>query len=112
METTLHILVVDDHKDIRDLLAKFLVKHGMRVTTAADATEARRHLKGGLFDLIVLDIMMPGEDGLSLCRSLREGASSPIIFLTAVAEDTDRIIGLELGADDYVTKPFNPRELL
>jgi len=70
METTLHILVVDDHKDIRDLLAKFLVKHGMRVTTAADATEARRHLKGGLFDLIVLDIMMPGEDGLSLCRSL------------------------------------------
>ena len=73
METTLHILVVDDHKDIRDLLAKFLVKHGMRVTTAADATEARRHLKGGLFDLIVLDIMMPGEDGLSLCRSLREG---------------------------------------
>lgn len=112
METTLHILVVDDHKDIRDLLAKFLVKHGMRVTTAADAAEARRHLKGGLFDLIVLDIMMPGEDGLSLCRSLREGASSPIIFLTAVAEDTDRIIGLELGADDYVTKPFNPRELL
>ena len=108
METTLHILVVDDHKDIRDLLAKFLVKHGMRVTAAADAMEARRHLKAGAFDLIVLDIMMPGEDGISLCRALREGASPPIIFLTAVAEDTDRIIGLELGADDYVTKPFNP----
>ena len=112
METTLHILVVDDHKDIRDLLAKFLVKHGMRVTTAADTTEARRHLKAGAFDLLVLDIMMPGEDGISLCRSLREGSAPPIIFLTAVAEDTDRIVGLELGADDYVTKPFNPRELL
>ncbi len=113
METTLHILVVDDHKDIRDLLAKFLVKHGMRVTSAADATEARRHLKAGAFDLLVLDIMMPGEDGIALCRALREGAAPPpIIFLTAVAEDTDRIIGLELGADDYVTKPFNPRELL
>ena len=112
METTPHILVVDDHKDIRDLLGKFLVKHGLRVTTAADTQEARRHLKGGAFDLIILDIMMPGEDGLSLCRSLTENGSPPIILLTAVAEDTDRIIGLELGADDYVTKPFNPRELL
>jgi len=112
MEASTHILVVDDHKDIRDLLAKFLVKHGMRVTPAADAAEARRHLKAGAFDLIVLDIMMPGEDGLSLCRDLRDTNSAPIIFLTAVAEDTDRIIGLELGADDYVTKPFNPRELL
>lgn len=112
MESTNHILVVDDHKDIRDLLAKFLVKHGMRVTTAADANEARRHLKGGAFDLAVLDIMMPGEDGLSLCRYLSETGSPPVILLTAVTEDTDRIIGLELGADDYVTKPFNPRELL
>ncbi|MBI4724967.1 MAG: response regulator, partial [Rhodomicrobium sp.] len=112
METTHHILVVDDHKEIRDLLAKFLVKHGMRVTTAADSTEARRHLKAGAFDLIVLDIMMPGEDGLSLCRYLSETSSPPIILLTAVAEETDRIIGLEVGADDYVTKPFNPRELL
>jgi two-component system OmpR family response regulator len=112
METTNHILVVDDHKDIRDLLAKFLVKHGMRVTVAADANEARRHLKGGAFDLAVLDIMMPGEDGLSLCRYLSENDSAPVILLTAVAEDTDRIIGLELGADDYLTKPFNPRELL
>jgi two-component system OmpR family response regulator len=112
MESSNHILVVDDHKDIRDLLAKFLVKHGMRVTTAADAAEARRHLKAGSFDLAVLDIMLPGEDGLSLCRSLTETGSIPVILLTAVAEDTDRIVGLELGADDYVPKPFNPRELL
>jgi two-component system OmpR family response regulator len=112
METTHHILVVDDHKEIRDLLAKFLVKHGMRVTVAADASEARRHLKAGAFDLIVLDIMMPGEDGLSLCKYLSETNSPPIILLTAVAEEMDRIIGLEVGADDYVTKPFNPRELL
>lgn len=112
IESTNHILVVDDHRDIRDLLAKFLVKHGMRVTSAADASEARRHLKAGAFDLAVLDIMMPGEDGLSLCRYLTENSATPVILLTAVAEDTDRIIGLELGADDYVTKPFNPRELL
>jgi two-component system, OmpR family, response regulator len=112
METTHHILVVDDHKEIRDLLAKFLVKHGMRVTPAADASEARRQLKAGAFDLIVLDIMMPGEDGLSLCKYLSETSSPPVILLTAVAEEMDRIIGLEVGADDYITKPFNPRELL
>ncbi len=112
METTHHILVVDDHKEIRDLLAKFLVKHGMRVTVAADASEARRQIKSGAFDLIVLDIMMPGEDGLSLCKYLSETTSPPVILLTAVAEEMDRIIGLEVGADDYVTKPFNPRELL
>ena len=112
METTHHILVVDDHKEIRDLLAKFLAKHGMRVTVAADASEARRQLKAGAFDLIVLDIMMPGEDGLSLCKYLSETSSPPVILLTAVAEEMDRIIGLEVGADDYVTKPFNPRELL
>ncbi len=112
METTHHILVVDDHKEIRDLLAKFLVKHGMRVTVAPDAAEARRQIKAGAFDLIVLDIMMPGEDGLSLCKYLSETGSPPVILLTAVAEEMDRIIGLEVGADDYVTKPFNPRELL
>jgi two-component system OmpR family response regulator len=112
MDTSYHILVVDDHKDIRDLLAKFLVKHGMRVTVAADAGEARRHLKAGAVDLVVLDIMMPGEDGLSLCRYLTETPSPAVILLTAVSEDTDRIIGLEIGADDYITKPFNPRELL
>jgi two-component system OmpR family response regulator len=112
MDTTYHILVVDDHKDIRNLLGKFLMKHGMRVTTAADALEARRQLKTGAFDLVVLDIMMPGEDGLSLCRYLCEEGSVPVILLTAVSEDMDRVIGLEIGADDYVTKPFNPRELL
>ncbi len=107
-----HILIVDDHREIRDLLAKFLRKHSMRVTTAADAGEARKLLKTSAIDLIVLDIMMPGEDGLSLARHVRESADTPIILLTALVEDTDRIIGLELGADDYVTKPFNPRELL
>ncbi len=112
MDTTPHILVVDDHHDIRELLAKFLVKHGLRVTTAMDAASARATLKSAAYDLVVLDVMMPGEDGLSLCRSLRETTSLPVILLTAMAEETDRIVGLELGADDYVTKPFNPRELL
>jgi two-component system OmpR family response regulator len=112
MDTSYHILVVDDHKDIRNLLAKFLIKHGMRVTTAGDAAEARRHLKAGAVDLVVLDIMMPGEDGLSLCRYLSEERAAAVILLTAVSEDMDRIIGLEMGADDYLTKPFNPRELL
>ena len=112
METTPHILVVDDHRDIRDLVARFLVKHGLRATTAKDAHEARNALKAGGFDLVVLDIMMPGEDGLSLTRHLRETTTMPVILLTAMAEETDRIVGLELGADDYLTKPFNPRELL
>ena len=112
MDVTPHILVVDDHHDIRELLAKFLVKHGLRVTTAMDAASARTTLKSAAFDLVVLDVMMPGEDGLSLCRHLRETTSLPVILLTAMAEETDRIVGLELGADDYVTKPFNPRELL
>src|SRR3974390_610841 len=103
METTHHILVVDDHKEIRDLLAKFLVKHGMRLTTAADSAEARRYLKAGAFDLIVLDIMMPGEDGLALCRYLSEGSFPPVILLTAVSEETDRITGPEVGADSHET---------
>ncbi len=112
METTPHILVVDDHRDIRDLVARFLVKHGLRATTAKDAQDARSALKASGFDLVVLDIMMPGEDGLSLTRHLRETTTTPVILLTAMAEETDRIVGLELGADDYLTKPFNPRELL
>jgi two-component system OmpR family response regulator len=112
MEPTPHILIVDDHREIRDLLARFLRKHSMRVTAAPDASEARKALKISSIDLIVLDIMMPGEDGLSLARHVRESADVPIILLTALAEDTDRIIGLELGADDYMTKPFNPRELV
>ena len=112
METSPHILVVDDHRDIRDLLAKYLVKHGLRVTAAADGVEMKRVLRAGAIDLVVLDIMMPGDDGLTLCRHLRETTELPVILLTAMAEDTDRVVGLEIGADDYVTKPFNPRELL
>lgn len=107
-----HILVVDDHRDIRETLAKYLERNGFRVTTAADAKAARERLKAAAVDLAVLDVMMPGEDGLSLCRHLRESLELPVILLTAMADDTDRVIGLELGADDYVTKPFNPRELL
>jgi two-component system OmpR family response regulator len=107
-----HILVVDDHRDIRDLIGRYLLKNGMRVTTAENAASARKALKAAVVDLVVLDIMMPGEDGLSLCRHLRESGQVPVILLTAMAEDTDRVVGLEMGADDYVTKPFNPRELL
>lgn len=106
-----HILVVDDHRDIRELLGKYLIQHGFRVTLAEDAATARRAIKTAAIDLVVLDIMMPGEDGLSLCRHLRENSGVPVIFLTAMGEDTDRVVGLEIGADDYMTKPFNPREL-
>lgn len=107
-----HILVVDDHRDIRETLAKYLRKNGLRVMTAADSAEARRLIETSSFDLVVLDIMMPGEDGLSLCCDLRASGALPILLLTAMAEDADRITGLEIGADDYVIKPFNPRELL
>jgi len=112
MERTPHILVVDDHREIRELLAKYLAKNGLRVSVADGGAEMRQQLRTGAFDLVVLDIMMPGEDGLTLCRQLRQTSEVPVVLLTAVAEDTDRIVGLELGADDYVTKPFNPRELL
>jgi two-component system OmpR family response regulator len=107
-----HILVVDDHRDIRDLLARYLVKHGLRASVAESAAEARKAMRAAQFDLVVLDIMMPGEDGLSLTRSLRETIDVPVILLTAMGEETDRIVGLEVGADDYLVKPFNPRELL
>lgn len=107
-----HLLVVDDHREIRDALKAYLVQHGYRVTLAESAEAARSELKTAAIDLVVLDIMMPGEDGLSLCRDLRANTQLPIILLTAMAEDTDRIVGLEMGADDYLTKPFNPRELL
>ena len=112
MERTPHILVVDDHREIRELVAKYLTKNGFRVTTANGGMEMKRELRTAAIDLIVLDIMMPGEDGLTLCRHLRQTSQTPVILLTAVSEETDRIVGLELGADDYVTKPFNPRELL
>lgn len=111
--TNPHILVVDDDREIRDLLAKFMVRHGLRVSAAKDGVEMMKTLDERRIDLVVLDLMLPGEDGLSLCRRLRETRSGvPIIMLTAMGEDTDRIVGLEMGADDYVAKPFNPRELL
>ena len=112
MESIPHIAVVDDHRDIRDLVGKYLSQHGYRVSVAESAAALRRMLDRSAPDLIVLDVMMPGEDGLSLCRYLRGTGDVPVILLTAMAEDTDRIIGLEIGADDYLTKPFNPRELL
>jgi two-component system OmpR family response regulator len=107
-----HILLVDDERAIRDPLASYLQKNGYRVTAAADAGAARRALEGNAIDLLVLDIMMPGEDGLSLCRHVREVGELPVILLTARSEETDRIVGLEMGADDYVVKPFSPRELI
>jgi len=109
---SLHVLVVDDHREIRDLLGKYLDKNGMRTSLAANAADARKLLGEHAVDLVVLDIMMPGEDGLSLCRHIRESMDLPIILLSALGEDTDRIVGLEVGADDYLVKPFNPRELL
>ncbi len=112
MESSLHILVVDDDREIRDLLGRFLGKHGYRVTTAADGREMAKVLADWAIDLIVLDLMLPGEDGLTLCRNLRSSSTVPVIMLTAMGEETDRIIGLEMGADDYLPKPFNPRELL
>ena len=106
-----HILLVDDERSIRDPLAAYLGKVGFRVTAAADAAGARQVLAAHAIDLVLLDIMMPGEDGLSLLGSIRSGAKVPVILLTARTEETDRVIGLEIGADDYVSKPFSPREL-
>jgi DNA-binding response OmpR family regulator len=107
-----HLLLVDDQRDIRDPLAAYLSKNGFRVTKAENAAAARQHLAASAIDLVLLDIMMPGEDGLSLAGFVRATSGIPVILLTAKAEETDRIVGLELGADDYVTKPFSPRELL
>jgi len=107
-----HILVVDDDKRLRELLRKYLADQGFRVTVAADAADGRRKLAGLAFDLIVLDIMMPGENGLELTRSLRQESAVPILLLTAMGEPEDRIAGLEGGADDYLAKPFEPRELV
>ncbi|MBK3736374.1 response regulator [Azospirillum brasilense] len=115
MDRTPHLLVVDDDREIRTLLSQFLTRHGFRVTGAKDGVEMMRTLDTARVDLIVLDLMMPGEDGLSLCRRLRaapETAQTPVIMLTAMGEETDRIVGLEMGADDYLAKPFSPRELL
>ncbi|MCX8226922.1 MAG: response regulator [Sulfitobacter sp.] len=107
-----HILVVDDHREIRDSVTRYLEKNGMRATAARDAVDMDAKLAHGKFDLIVLDVMMPGEDGLSVCRRLSAKGGTPILMLTALGEETDRIVGLEIGADDYLAKPFNPRELI
>ena len=112
MDANPHILVVDDDREIRELLSRFLEKQGMRVSAARDAREARRLWPLGRYHIVVLDLMMPGESGLDFARWLRGQSNVPILMLTAMAEETDRIVGLELGADDYVQKPFNPRELL
>ncbi|HEU0099613.1 MAG TPA: response regulator [Allosphingosinicella sp.] len=107
-----HILLVDDERSIRDPLAQYLGRGGLRVTKAKDVAEARQALAAYAVDLILLDIMMPGEDGLALCAQVRATSGIPVILVTARSEETDRIVGLEIGADDYVTKPFSPRELL
>ncbi|GGP00558.1 winged helix family two component transcriptional regulator [Stakelama pacifica] len=111
MAETPHLLLVDDERSIREPLAQYLTKQGFRVTQSGDAESARARLNAYSIDLVILDIMMPGEDGLSLCRHIRATSEVPVILLTAKAEETDRIVGLEIGADDYVTKPFSPREL-
>ncbi len=107
-----HLLVVDDDARIRSLLQRFLRRNGHRVTVARDAAQARRILSGLEFDLLIVDVMMPGEDGVSLTRALRPTLATPIIMLTARGDTDDRITGLESGADDYLAKPFEPRELL
>jgi two-component system phosphate regulon response regulator OmpR len=107
-----HLLIVDDDRRIRELLQKFLNGKGFRVTVAADAAEARRRLEGLDFDLLVLDVMMPGENGIALTAGLREVRNIPIILLTALGEAESRVSGLEAGADDYLAKPFDPRELV
>lgn len=112
MTTPEHILIVDDDAEIRSLLSNYLQKNGYRTTSVAEGKGMLAALDNGRVDLIVLDLMLPGDDGLVLCRNLRVRSDIPVIMLTARGEDMDRILGLEMGADDYLPKPFNPRELL
>jgi two-component system OmpR family response regulator len=112
MTGTPHILIVDDHREIRELITRALTKEGFRVSVAADGKAMRRIMADGRIDLILLDLMLPGENGLTLCRELRAQSSIPIIMVTAKGEEVDRVIGLELGADDYLPKPFGTRELV
>jgi two-component system phosphate regulon response regulator OmpR len=107
-----HLLIIDDDSRIRTLLARYLGSNGFRVTAAGDAAEARRRLGGLAFDLLIVDVMMPGESGLEFTKSMRETTDVPILMLTARSESENRILGLEYGADDYLAKPFEPRELL
>ena len=112
MERSDHILIVDDDGEIRSLLTRYLEKNGLRATAVGDGRAMWRALDDGAFDLIVLDLMLPGDDGLTLCRMLRGKSDIPVIMLTARGDETDRIVGLEMGADDYLPKPFSARELL
>ncbi|MEO9469437.1 response regulator [Parasphingorhabdus sp.] len=112
MSDEAHILLVDDEASLREPLAQYLSKQGFRVQQAADASAARSLLNAFEFNIVLSDIMMPGEDGLSFCRYVRERTDIPVIFISAKTEETERIIGLELGADDYISKPFSPRELV
>lgn len=112
MSAVPHILIVDDHREIRDLVSRALAKEGFRVSTAADGKAMRKVLADSRIDLILLDLMLPGEGGLALCREIRNTSSVPIIMVTAKGEEVDRVIGLELGADDYLPKPFGTRELI
>jgi two-component system OmpR family response regulator len=112
METPDHVLVVDDDRELRSLLAEYLQKQGYRVTAVADGKGMRAAINAARPDVIVLDVMLPGEDGFALCREVRARSQTPIIMLTARGEETDRVVGLELGADDYVPKPYSPRELV
>src|ERR1700674_1031587 len=107
-----HILVIDDDQDIRTLLAEYLERNGFRVTMLPDGKDLERTLDERAIDLLVLDLMLPGVDGLTLCRDLRSRSRLPVLILSARGEDVDRIVGLEMGADDYLGKPFHPRELL
>jgi two-component system OmpR family response regulator len=114
MDTIDHVLIVDDDRGIRELISAYLEKNGLRTSLAANGRQMRAEIEQGVPDLIVLDLMLPGEDGLALCRELRAGKhrNIPVLMLTARSEETDRIVGLEMGADDYLTKPFAVRELL
>ena len=112
MNANPHILIVDDHHEIRELVARVLGREGFRTSAVADGKAMRKALADGRFDLILLDLMLPGEDGLSLCRAIRADSNIPIIMLTAKGEEVDKVIGLEMGADDYLSKPFGSRELV
>ncbi len=112
MKTDAHILIVDDDRGTRDLLREFFQKHGLRVSVARDSEEMQTVMRRSPADLVILDVMLPGRSGLEICRDIRARSKMPIIMLTAVTETVDRVVGLEMGADDYVPKPFDPRELL